>query len=121
MTNVIVKTDETKCAGCNKCIFECPVNANVAKIVNDKNKISVEPEKCIHCGRCIKICDHGARDYTDDTGGVLLRLSQGEKISVLVAPAIRSSFDDYKRLLGFLKQAGQSGFRRVLRRRYLHL
>lgn len=106
MTNVIVKTDETKCAGCNKCIFECPVYANVAKIVNDKNKISVEPEKCIHCGRCIKICDHGARDYTDDTEEFFLRLSQGEKISVLVAPAIRSSFDDYKRLLGFLKQAG---------------
>ena len=106
MKKAIITTDVEKCAGCNKCIFECPVDANSAKIVNDKNKISVDPDKCIHCGHCIKICDHGARDYTDDTAEFFARLKQGAKISALVAPAIRSSFSDYKKLIGFLKDAG---------------
>jgi iron only hydrogenase large subunit-like protein len=106
MNKAIITTDDNKCAGCNKCIFECPVDANSAKIVNDKNKISVDPDKCIHCGHCIRVCDHGARDYTDDTELFFTRLKQGAKISALVAPAIRSSFSDYKRLIGFLKDAG---------------
>ncbi|MGE4485911.1 MAG: [Fe-Fe] hydrogenase large subunit C-terminal domain-containing protein, partial [Oscillospiraceae bacterium] len=106
MKKLIIKTDEDKCVGCNKCIFECPVNANSAKIVDDKNKISVNPDRCIQCGECIRVCDHGARSFCDDTEEFFERLKAGSKITVLAAPAVRNNFQDYKKLLGFLRKAG---------------
>jgi DNA-binding LacI/PurR family transcriptional regulator len=41
MQNLIIGTDKDKCMGCNKCIFECPVNANNANIIDGKTQINV--------------------------------------------------------------------------------
>ena len=101
-----IKTDEEKCVGCNKCIVRCPVNANDAKIVDGKNKISINPLRCIQCGECIDVCDHSARSYEDNIEDFLNRLKSGDKISILVAPAIRSNITEYKKLFGFLKHLG---------------
>lgn len=92
--------------GCNKCIVKCPVHANDAKIIDGRNKVSINPVRCIQCGECIHVCDHGARYYVDDTEEFLKRLENGEQISVLVAPSIRHNFTDYKKMLGFLKKQG---------------
>jgi ferredoxin len=67
MYKSIINTDEQKCMGCNKCIAKCPVNANDAKVVDGKNKIHINALRCIQCGECIRVCDHGARYYSDDT------------------------------------------------------
>jgi len=106
MYKTIIHTDEEKCMGCNKCIARCPVNANSARIVEGKNKISINPVQCIQCGGCLEVCDHNARYYEDNTEDFFYQLKNGEKISVLVAPAIRHSFNEYKRLFGFLKHLG---------------
>jgi iron only hydrogenase large subunit-like protein len=106
MYKSIIHTDKEKCMGCNKCIDKCPVNANDAKVINGKNKISINEQRCIQCGECIRVCDHGARYYSDDTEAFFQRLEKGEKISVLVAPAVRNNFPDYNKLLGFLKKSG---------------
>jgi ferredoxin len=106
MLSDIITTDEKLCRGCNKCIFACPVNANSARYVNEHNKIFIDEDRCIQCGSCNQVCDHGARDYVDDTDLFFSRLKSGDKISVIVAPAARTNFPDYKRLLGFLRKSG---------------
>lgn len=103
----VIALDEDKCAGCNKCISGCPITgANVAYTVNGVNKVRIDSEKCIHCGHCIKVCDHNARNFRDDTMDFYSALSKGESISVIVAPSIRVNFEDYRRLLGYLKSIG---------------
>ena len=95
------------CVGCNLCITGCPCEeANVAVIENGKNKIYIDEDKCIGCGECIKHCTHDARDYRDDTERFFEDLKNGKEISLVVAPALRSNFDDYEKLLGFLKSKG---------------
>lgn len=98
---------EEKCQGCNKCIRNCPVfGANVSYTINGATKVKVNPELCIHCGKCIEVCDHYARDYRDDTERFFHALQEGAAISVLVAPSVRTNFPEYKRVIGFLKKAG---------------
>ncbi|MDL2238137.1 methyl-accepting chemotaxis protein [Christensenellaceae bacterium OttesenSCG-928-K19] len=95
------------CTGCNRCITACTVpEANIAVLENDKNKIYVDGTKCINCAMCIKACPHGARDYNDDTTLFFDRLAQGKEISLIVAPAIRSNFLDYEKLLGLFRKLG---------------
>ena len=98
---------EEKCLGCNKCVRNCPVfGANISYTINGETKVRVNPELCIQCGKCIEICDHKARDYRDDTERFFHDLEQGERIAVLVAPAARTNFPEYKRVIGYLKKAG---------------
>jgi iron only hydrogenase large subunit-like protein len=105
--NSTIYTIEEKCEGCNKCIFFCPIkSANVAYSKEGKNKIRVDGQKCIMCGKCLEVCDHGARDFTDDTQRLMEDLRKGEEISVIAAPAFKTNFPDYKRFLGYLKSLG---------------
>lgn len=108
MKKAEITVDHDKCTGCNKCIYVCPVKANVAVQINNENKIDVDSEKCILCGKCINICDHGARDYSDDTERFFDDLERGEHISILSAPAVRLNFVNglHEKLFGFLKNTG---------------
>ena len=99
--------DEEKCVGCNKCIRNCIVfDANFARVVGKENKVAVNPDKCVLCGKCIEVCDHEARDFTDDTEVFFEDLQKGDKISVIAAPAIRANFEKYENLFGLLKSKG---------------
>lgn len=106
MSEDILLTKEELCAGCNKCIAKCPTKANIAYECNGSNKVKVDQERCIHCGQCLEVCDHGARDYADDTARFFADLRQGTSISVIAAPAVRFNFSNYKRLFGYLKSLG---------------
>ena len=102
-----IYTIEEKCTGCNKCIHTCPIlNANSAYIKDGNNKVHVNDDACITCGKCLTECDHGAREYEDDTEKFFSDLSKGNSISVLAAPAIKTNFKNYKKLLGYLKSLG---------------
>ncbi|AKL94777.1 methyl-accepting chemotaxis protein [Clostridium aceticum] len=103
----IIYTVRENCVGCNKCINGCPVvYANLSRIVDEENKIDVDSEKCIVCGHCIDACDHEARQYYDDIDQFMEDLNKGQSISLLVAPAVRSNFHNYKKLLSYLKSIG---------------
>ncbi len=104
-------TIEEKCTGCNKCIHACPVlNANSAYIKDGNNKVHVNKEACITCGKCLSECDHGARDYEDDTEKFFKDLKNGISISVLAAPAVKTNFKNYEKLFGCLKSLGVKVF-----------
>lgn len=104
----IIFTDEQKCQGCNKCIGICPVKfANEAYTdASGDNKIKINSDYCIHCGKCLEVCDHNARYYLDDTETFFNDLKHGKKISVVVAPSIRTNYPNYENLFGFLKSMG---------------
>ncbi len=60
----VPEIDTEKCKGCKVCKIEqsCPIH--VAKLVD--GKISVDPEACNHCGRCIGKCPFKAfESYTN--------------------------------------------------------
>ena len=103
----IVYTDTERCIGCNKCIRNCPVmGANVAYVLDGENKVKVNQDLCIRCGACLDACTHDARQYQDDTDSFFRDLANGERISVVAAPAARVNFVNHKKLLGFLKHSG---------------
>ena len=89
-------TDE--CKKCNRCIRECDILiANEIK----ENKVEINEENCIGCGKCIKACKHQAREYLDDTKEFMTNLGKKDYV-VLVAPAYHiNSKDSY---LGYLQK-----------------
>ena len=99
----MVFTNEN-CVGCNKCIRSCPVlGANTVQ----GNIIHVDASKCIQCGACFDSCEHGARDYEDDTELFFSELAKGANLSVIVAPAFIANYPKtYKKVFGYLKQKG---------------
>lgn len=101
MARVIV--DPEKCIGCSSCVRACPVPA--ANRAED-NVIHVNDDECIRCGECIKSCPHGARDYIDDIDD-FLSIVKKQRVSLIVAPAIKSAFDGYWRhVLQWLRDRG---------------
>ncbi len=107
-----VFTREENCTGCNKCIAACPVDcANQVYVADDgTRKVRVDSQYCIQCGACLKVCDHGARDYLDDTEAFFRDLAAGEEISVVSAPSVLVNFPEEKRLFGWLASLGVRHF-----------
>lgn len=107
MQNGLVFTND-KCIGCNKCISACPIiTANKAIEVDGESRVEVDGDRCIACGACFDVCEHGAREFRDDTYKFFEDLSKGEKISILLAPAFLANYPrEYKSVLGGLKKMG---------------
>ncbi len=52
---VYVDTD-TECIGCMKCVETCREDAVTVK----DNHVSIDKQKCVHCGLCAKVCPVGS-------------------------------------------------------------
>ena len=102
----VIFTRDAECVGCNKCIYNCPVvDANVSYVKDGVSKTHVNEDKCIMCGKCLEVCDHSARDYSDDTHRLMTDLRNGQDIAV-IAPAFKTNHPDYKKIFGYLKSIG---------------
>lgn len=103
----IVFTNDN-CIGCNRCISGCPVlGANVSCPEGGKNIIRVDGNKCIHCGKCLEMCRHNAREYRDDTKDFLTALANGERISLVVDETFFNNFGERAyNVLGYLQSIG---------------
>lgn len=102
-----ITVNEENCVGCNKCIRNClAFEANISYVTESGNKVKTDNEKCILCGKCIDVCDHDARNFTDDTDRFFNDLEKGKSISVIAAPSVRVNFGDYENLFGYLKFRG---------------
>ncbi len=112
INNGLIHTNKD-CRGCNKCLNTCPVDdANIARDEQGQNKILVDQDYCILCGRCIRHCPHEARSYTDDTGRFFAALpaslrTGSRRISLVVAPSFAINYPSrYRHILGYLKHLG---------------
>lgn len=107
--NALVYTNEN-CQGCNRCISVCPVltaNYSVPSASKQGQRIEVHSENCINCGACFDVCEHNARSFCDDTERFFEDLKNGQRISVILAPAFKANYpEDYGRVLGGLKKLG---------------
>jgi diguanylate cyclase (GGDEF)-like protein len=108
VTNKGIVFINENCIGCNTCIPGCPVpGANIAKIKNGRNYIVVDENKCIHCGHCVYLCRHFAREYIDDTEIFLEDLHNNTPISIAVDPTFYLNYPDLApRVLVELKKRG---------------
>ena len=104
----LVFCDTDLCVGCNRCVRNCPVEtANVVTLSGDgKVRVDIAADKCIACGECIDVCQHGARSFTDDLERFMDDLRRGERISVMIAPAIRANREELGRLIAWLRALG---------------
>ena len=104
----VITTNQEACVGCNRCVRQCPIEtANYVSQDEQGNiKVSVDNTKCIACGLCLSVCKHDARRYLDDTHAFFRDLALGVPISVITAPAVKTNFPDWKRLLAYLRQKG---------------
>lgn len=47
--------DQINCSACHQCRVECPIGA----ITFRNAKYWIDPEKCVSCGSCVKVCHNG--------------------------------------------------------------
>lgn len=105
INNELVYTVKDRCRVCYTCVRECPVKA--IKIVN--GQAEVISSRCIGCGNCTKVCSQGAKVFIDTTSGVYDLLNSRQRMVALLAPSFAAEFsdiDDYKKLIGMLRQLG---------------
>ena len=95
------------CVGCNRCVRICPIDeANVTSVRDGRIIVEADTSQCIACGACLHACHHGSRHYEDDTERFFQDLSAGASISMFVAPAIRTNFPDWERVISWLRSRG---------------
>ena len=96
------------CIGCTKCISNCSIiSANISTFENGIARVKIDSDKCNHCGKCIRLCTHNAREYKDDIDDFINALFNNEEISIIVSPSFYILYGEKAyNILGYLKTLG---------------
>lgn len=79
-----------------------------------KRAISINDEKCVKCGQCIRGCTQKALDFHDDTINFLKDLQAGREIVAAIDPAFYFDFpEDAQTILSYLEKLGVKAFYNV--------
>jgi iron only hydrogenase large subunit-like protein len=72
---------------------------------------SIDNDRCIYCGHCVKICPVNAKKVRDGVSRAKFILNSNEKVIVSIAPSYISEFPNtnYKQIIGALKDLGFYG------------
>lgn len=103
--NKLVFTEKDRCRVCYTCVRECPVKA--ISIIN--GQAEVISERCIGCGNCVTVCSQGAKAFLDSKLEVESLLQSDADVIACIAPSFPAEFsdiNDYRRLVGMIKQLG---------------
>lgn len=82
-----VYLDVEKCSGCTTCLKHCPTEAIR---IRDGHAV-INPDRCIDCGECIRVCQNKAKKAVCD------KLSDMDKFKwkiALPAPSLYAQFDN---------------------------
>lgn len=101
-------TVNNNCIGCGRCMLECPADETNISVYNmGQRRLRIDPANCISCGNCMEVCNHGARDYHDDTDAFLDALKAGEKVSLIVSTSLYMTYGSRTpNILGYLRSLG---------------
>ena len=104
--NIAINMEQ--CVGCNRCARACPIEmANVTYQDEDGSiKVRIDENYCISCGSCISVCKHNAREHIDDIDLFFRDIENGEPVTLITAPSMKSNFKKWKQLLTFFRQKG---------------
>ena len=82
-----VSLDTEKCTGCTTCIHRCPTEAIRVRA----GHAVINPDRCIDCGECIKVCTQKAKKAVLDGFDEMKKFRY--KIA-LPAPSLYAQFDN---------------------------
>ncbi len=103
----LVYSVKDRCRMCYTCVRECPVKA--IRIQN--GQAEVIQERCIGCGNCVKVCSQGAKTFLDSRWEVMEMIASGVPVVAMLAPSFPAEFneiEDYRQLVGMIRQLGFS-------------
>ena len=103
----IIQNNTEKCVGCNRCIRVCSIDeANTTIEEDGKIVVKIDNTNCIACGACLSACHHGSRIYEDDTERFFADLASGVPISIMAAPATKTNFSEWGRMIAWFRKLG---------------
>ena len=101
----LVNTVKERCKICYTCVRECPTKA--IKIAN--GQAEVLQNRCIGCGNCIKVCSQDAKLFYNSIANILDLLRNNKNVVAIIAPSFPAEFtelEDYRTLIGMIRQIG---------------
>jgi iron only hydrogenase large subunit-like protein len=101
----VINFSKANCKNCYSCVRSCHVHA--VRIRNEQAEIM--EERCIACGKCLKVCPKNAKEIMSELYIVKNLIYEGYRVAVSIAPSFAAAFGSLSgRICSALKKLGVS-------------